>query len=140
MARISKSQQLANIHAEAMEEFDRIQSALRDERMQCLQDRRFYSIAGAQWEGPLGQQFDSKPKFEVNKIHLAVIRIINEYRNNRITVDFVSKEGAEYDALSDTCDDLYRADEQDSGAEEAYDNAFEEAVGGGFGARRLRAA
>lgn len=140
MARISKSQQLANIHAEAMEEFDRIQSALRDERLQCLQDRRFYSIAGAQWEGPLGQQFDSKPKFEVNKIHLAVIRIINEYRNNRITVDFVSKEGAEYDALADTCDDLYRADEQDSGAEEAYDNAFEEAVGGGFGAWRLRAA
>jgi len=33
---------------------------------------------------------------------------------------------------------LYRADEQDSGAEEAYDNAFEEGVAGGFGAWRLR--
>jgi LysM repeat protein len=33
---------------------------------------------------------------------------------------------------------LYRADEQDSVADEAYDNAFEEAVGGGFGAWRLR--
>ena len=36
-----------------------------------------------------------------------------------------------------TC--CFRADEQDSGADEAYDNAFEEAVGGGFGAFRLRA-
>jgi hypothetical protein len=36
------------------------------------------------------------------------------------------------------CDGLYRADEQDSVADEAYDNAFEEAVGGGFGAWRLR--
>jgi hypothetical protein len=33
---------------------------------------------------------------------------------------------------------LYRADEHDSVANEAYDNAFEEAVGGGFGAWRLR--
>jgi len=37
------------------------------------------------------------------------------------------------------CDALFRADEEDSGADEAYDNAFEEAVGGGFGAFRVRA-
>lgn len=138
MARISKEQQLANLHAEALSEFDNIQSALRDERLQCLQDRRFYSLAGSQWEGPLLDQYENKPKFEVNKIHLAVIRIINEYRNNRITVDFSSKDGEERDDLADTCDGLYRADEQDSVADEAYDNAFEEAVGGGFGAWRLR--
>lgn len=139
MARQTKEQRLADIHAEAMTEFDSIQSALRDERLQCLQDRRFYSISGSQWEGPLGDQFENKPKFEVNKIHLAVLRIFNEYRNNRISVDFVSKDGAKNDKLADVCDGLYRADEQDSGAEEAYDNAFEEAVGGGFGAWRLRA-
>jgi len=139
MARLTKEQRLAGIHADAMAEFDIIQSALRDERLQCLQDRRFYSIAGSQWEGPLGDQFENKPKFEVNKIHLAVLRIFNEYRNNRITVDFISKDGSKNDKLADVCDGLYRADEQDSGAEEAYDNAFEEAVGGGFGAWRLRA-
>ncbi|MFJ1518467.1 portal protein [Acinetobacter sp. ABJ_C1_1] len=136
---MTKKEQLATIHARAKIQFDKIQSAVREERLQCLEDRRFYSIAGAQWEGKLGEQFANKPKFEVNKIHLAVIRIINEYRNNRITVDFVSKDGSQNDELADTCDGLYRADEQDSGAEEAYDNAFEEAVGGGFGAFRLRA-
>ena len=140
MARISKEQRLAQIHAEAIIEFDDIQAALRDERLQCLEDRRFYSISGAQWEGPLKDQFDNKPKLEVNKIHLSVMRIINEYRNNRITVDFVSKEGMDDDRLADTCDGLYRADEEYSSADEAYDNAFEEAVGGGFGAWRLRAA
>jgi hypothetical protein len=120
-----------------MTQFDRIQSALRQERLQCLDDRRFYSIAGAQWEGPLGAQFENKPRFEVNKVHLAVLRIISEYRNNRISAAFVSKDGTEYDKLADTCADLFRADEQDSVATEAYDNAFEEAVGGGFGAFRL---
>lgn len=135
---ITKEQRLQGVHDEAIKQFNAIQSALRDERLQCLKDRRFYSIAGAQWEGPLGEQFKNKPRFEVNKVHLAVIRIINEYRNNRITVDFVSKDGTDNDKLADTCDGLYRADEQDSTAEEAYDNAFEEAVGGGFGAWRLR--
>ncbi len=140
MPRMTKTQHLANIHTEALARFDKIQSALFAERQQCLQDLRFYSIPGAQWEGPLGEQFENKPKFEVNKVHLAVIRIINEYRNNRISVDFVSKDGSQGGIMADVCDGLYRADEQDSCAEEAYDNAFEEAVGGGFGAIRLRAA
>jgi hypothetical protein len=139
VARLTKSERLSNVHQEALMEFDGIQSSMRDERLQCLEDRRFYSIAGAQWEGTLGEQFDNKPKFEVNKIHLSVMRIINEYRNNRITVDFVSKNGDADDQIADTCDGLYRADEEDSVADEAYDNAFEEAVGGGFGAFRLRA-
>jgi hypothetical protein len=135
---MTKDQRLANVHAEALAEFDNIQGVMRDERLQCLEDRRFYSIAGAQWEGNLYEQYLNKPKFEVNKVHLAVMRIINEYRNNRITVDFVSKDGTADDKLADVCDGLFRADEQDSGSNEAYDNAFEEAVGGGFGAFRLR--
>ena len=138
MARMTRSERLATVHQDALQEFDDIQSAMREGRLQCLEDRRFYSIAGAQWEGNLAEQFNNKPRFEVNKIHLSVMRIINEYRNNRITVDFVSKDGTSDDKLADTCDMLFRADEQDSGADEAYDNAFEEAVGGGFGAFRLR--
>lgn len=128
------------IHADAIQEFNRIQAAQRLERLQALKDRRFYSIPGAQWEGPLGELFSNKPRFEINKIHLSVMKIINEYRNNRITVDFHNKNGKKAnDKLADTLDGLYRATEQDSWADEAYDNAFEEAVGGGYGAWRLRA-
>jgi hypothetical protein len=135
---ITNDQRLSNLHSEALRQFNDIQTALRDERLQCLQDRRFYSICGAQWEGPLWDQYENKPKFEVNKIMLAVIRIVNEYRNNRITVDYVSKDGTPNEKMAEVCDGLYRADEQASVADEAYDNAFEEAVGGGIGAWRLR--
>ena len=134
----TKDARLARIHDEALRRFNTIQFALQDERRQCLDDRRFYSIAGAQWEGPLKQQFENRPRLEVNKVALSVMRIINEYRANRITVDYVPKDGREADKLADLCDGLYRADEQDSVADEAYDNAFEEAVGGGMGAWRLR--
>ena len=139
MSRPTKEERLHQVHSESLREFDKVQSALADERKQCLEDRRFYSIAGAQWEGPLGEQFENKPRFEVNKIHLAVIRIFNEYRNNRISVTFSPKDGTKNDELADTCAGLFRADEQDSGAQEAYDNGFEEGVGGGFGSWRLRA-
>lgn len=133
-----KAEKWSDVHAECMKEFDNIQSAQQQVRLECLSDRRFYSITSAQWEGGLGQQFEYKPRFEFNKVHLAVIRIINEYRNNRITVTFSPKDGEE-DDTADVCAGLYRADEKDSVAEEAYDNAFEEGVGGGFGAWRLRA-
>lgn len=138
MARKTKAQIHDGIHATALREFNSIQKSVKDERLQCLKDRRFYSVPGAQWEGDLGAQFDNKPRFEVNKAHLAVVRIINEYRNNRISVDFTSKGSASNDNLANACDGMYRADEQESTADEAYDNAFEEAVGGGMGAWRLR--
>lgn len=139
MARPTKTARLQSIHEQALAEFDRAQAACRDERMLALSDRRFVSIPGAMWEGALKEQFANKPMFEINKVMLSLIRIYNEYRNNRITVNFVSKDGEENTKLAETCNGLYRADEQDSCAQEAYDNAFEEAVAGGFGAWRLRA-
>ena len=135
----SKEARFARVHEDALTQYDDIQYALQAERRMCIDDRRFYSIAGAQWEGPWLAQFENKPRIEVNKVHGAVMRVVNEYRANRISVDFVSKDGTDSDQLADVCDGLYRADEQDSVANEAYDNAFEEAVGGGFGAWRIRA-
>ncbi len=137
MARKTKEQKLQEIHETAKAEFDASISASQDEREQALQDRRFYSVPGAQWEGVIGEQFRNRVMMEVNKVHLAVIRIFNEYRNNRITAVFSDKSGNKNDELSELCSDLYRADEQDSQAEEAMDNAFEEGTGGGFGAWRL---
>lgn len=125
------------IHEEALVRYQYIQSALRDERMQALQDRRFVNITGAQWEGALGEQFENKPKLEINKTAKSRDGIVKEYRNNRMDVSFISKDGAIDDQLADTCAKLYRADEQDSSAEDALDNAFQEAVDGGMGAWRL---
>jgi hypothetical protein len=134
----TKDEIWAGVHNEALQRFYQIESTLRDERLCSLEDRRFYSIAGAQWEGSMFRDWGNKPRIEVNKVHRGVMRIINEYRNNRISVEYIPKDGTEADELSETCNGLYRADEIDSHAEEAMDNAFEEAVGGGFGAWRLR--
>jgi hypothetical protein len=71
---LTKEERWRRVHEESMREFICSQSAVWDDRMQCLADRRFANIAGAQWEGALGQMFANKPMFEVNKCALAVIR------------------------------------------------------------------
>lgn len=120
---------------EIFKQFKQSEDATRDLREQCLEDRKFVGIAGGMWGDKFLQDFNS-PKVEINKAHLSIVRIINEFRNNRITVDFHNKLGEKIDIAS-TLDGLYRATEQHSNAEEAYDNCFNEGISGGFGALRL---
>jgi len=129
---------LREIHQEALIASKEVQEVQHEERIQNMEDRRFVTIAGAQWEGDLNDQFENKPKFEVNKIQKSLEEIKNEYKNNRITANFEPVNGDEGDTLADTCDDLYRAAERKSVAKEAYDNAFSEGVAGGIGAWRLK--
>jgi hypothetical protein len=124
------------IHQQNMIDFNRAVSGQREQRDEALKDRRFYSISGAQWEDEWGEQFENKPKIEINKTHLSIIRIINEWLNNRITVDFVPRDGTQDDDFADFLDGLYRADE-DRSTSEPQDNAFEESVGGGIGGWKI---
>lgn len=136
---ITKADRLAAVHERAVKAFDLAYCPNQDTRLACLSDRRFVYVEGAQWEGNLQNQFENRPRFEVNKILDSLMRIFSEYRENRVTVDFRAKDDAASDETADACDGLYRADEQESNADEAYDNAFDEATAGGFGAWRLRA-
>lgn len=123
-----------------------MQSAERIVRELAASDRRFCLVAGAQWEGELSAIADTytkqgKPKIEVNKTNRAITRLISEYRNNRVRVLLVARDpdaAGKNNEVADVATGMLRSDEQDSCAAEAYDNAFEEAVTGGFGAWRLR--
>lgn len=137
MAR-TKAERWQAKHAFFVQDFNDIWSAAQMERRQAVADRRFYSILGAQYEDALGEQFENTPRFEYNKVHQSVIRIFNEYRNNRISVMFRPDDADSSSETAETMTGRYRADEQKSNAQEAYDNAFEESVGGGMGAFRYR--
>jgi hypothetical protein len=126
-----------DVHTHALRRFDLSAYSTQEERESSLADRRFHSIEGAMWEDSYGEQFKNRVKLEFNFCNMAMQRLLSEFRMNRITVDFLSKTGDEGDEIADLCDGLYRSDEQDGGAMGAYDTAFEEAAGGGFGAFRL---
>lgn len=134
---ISRVEREAKVWDKAHAEFIRAYTPQSEVRLQCLEDRRFCYVPSAQWSGSLETQFENRPRFEVNKLQGSVVRIFNEYRNNRISVCFRPKDDAKNAIESDTVAGLYRSDEDLSTAQEAYDNAFEEAVSGGIGAWRL---
>lgn len=134
---MTKDERHAKVWDTAHEEFERAYTPQSEVRLQCLEDRRFCYVPSAQWSGSLETQFENRPRFEVNKLQGSVIRIFNEYRNNRISVMFRPKDNAKNAIESDLVAGLYRSDEDLSTAQEAYDNAFEEAVSGGIGAWRL---
>ena len=101
----SRDEELNEVWQEAITEFGRVQQAQQSERNQCIEDRRFATIAGAMWEDQLGRQFENLPKPEVNKIRLSINRILNEHRQNRITVNFLPADGSESD-VSEVLDGL----------------------------------
>lgn len=133
----TKKERLEDVWKKASEKFDKAYAPTQQIRLACLEDRRFCFVDGAQWSGGLGEQFENRPRFVVNKVQKAVRRIVSEYRANAMTVNFRSSDD---DSRQDDLDALrivYRSDEQYSGAQDVYVSAFEEAVAGGIGAWRL---
>src|SRR3990172_2662544 len=106
---MASDQALQDIHANMKKGFQSAYTSQSEVRLQCLEDRRFCFITGAQWENNFGRQFANRPRFEINKVHLSVIRIINEYSNNRISVTFKPKDDAANDDTAETLNGLLRA-------------------------------
>lgn len=123
----------------ALGQYHTICSAQQEERALSLQDRRFANIAGAQWEGQWGDAFANSIMVEVNKVARGTEKIVDDYRANRVTVNFrpvsdnpVDRETAE------TLNGLFLADVYESKGQQAFDCGFEEAIQGGMGAWRLK--
>jgi hypothetical protein len=94
----TKADLWATIHADAMAQFDAIYAALGPERAQCLADRRFGTLRGAQWEGDYDFQADEGddptvgvPRMEINKVKKSLKRLNSDYRSNRVSVEFRGK-------------------------------------------------
>jgi len=127
----------ATVHADALAAFDEICFAQQEERALGLADRRFVSIAGAQWEGQWGEQFENSIMVEVNKTAQGCERITTDYRKNRITVNFRAVAKGASEETAEVMNGMFRADAYASKAQQVFDNAFEEGIQGGWGAWRL---
>lgn len=132
-----KSDRLAKLHEKALKRFDAASTPQMEIRAEALIARRFIAIPGAMWDGAWGEQFENSIKVEIDKISRSVDKIENDYRQNRIVPDFRPAGGESDQDTADTLDGVWRADDYHFKAQQARDNAFSEAVIGGFGAYRL---
>lgn len=131
------SEKLDGVLRRALRRFDATVVPQIPMRQDALAARRFVEIPGAQWEGPWGEQFENSVRVEIPKIGRAVRKIETDYRENRIVPDFKPDGGESNQETANTIAGMHRADSHRFGAQEARDNAFYEAIRGGFGAYRL---
>lgn len=125
------------LHTRVLKMFDTVAMGEQEERAAALEDRRFATIAGAQWEGDFGEQFENSIKVEIDKTSQGVERIMDQYRANRSVVNFRAVDKDASEETAETLNGMFRADYYRSGGKEITDSAFEEAVLGGYGAWRL---
>lgn len=128
---------LDEVHKRAIRRFDATVVPQIPMREESLAARRFVEIPGAQWEGSWGEQFENSIRVEIPKIGRAIRKIETDYRENRIVPDFKPDGGESDQDTAATIAGLHRADSYKFKAQQARDNAFQEAIRGGFGAYRL---
>lgn len=135
---------LAKWHVQARTNFDKAWSGSQKVREKIVEAQRFVRVAGAQWEGSTNAgysfeegRFEHYPRFELNKVARECDRIISEYRQNRISVRFRPKDGQASEELAEKMNGKFRADYSETSGGEACDNAFDDAVVGGFGCFRM---
>lgn len=131
------SDKLAEVHKRALRRFDLTALPQMEVRAHALLCRRFVAIPGAMWDGEFGEQFSNSIRVEIDKVSRGLDKIIQDYRANRIVPDFRPAGGSSDQETADTLDGLFRADAYHFKSAQAWDNAFEEAAAGGFGAYRL---
>ena len=104
-------------------------------RNECLQDREFVSISGAQYERFNATAPDNIPRFELNMLAHSVDNIVKQYFSNTPTILFSSKDDR-LDAveLAEIATDRFRLDANTPSSKSARLSAFKEAVRGGLGA------
>lgn len=128
---------LDEVHKRAIRRFDATVVPQIPMREESLAARRFVEIPGAQWEGSWGEQFENSIRVEIPKIGRAIRKIETDYRENRIVPDFKPDGGESDQDTAATIAGMHRADSYKFKAQQARDNAFQEAIRGGFGAYRL---
>lgn len=128
---------LDDVHERALYSFDACALPQQELRAQSLAARRFVDIPGAQWEDIWLEQFENAPRPEVDKISVSLNKIGNDYRQNRMMVDFRPADDKADEDTADFCDGVYRADLYACKGRLAHDNAFKEGLKGGFGAWRM---
>jgi hypothetical protein len=112
-------------------------SAEAEQRSKALEDIRF--AEGDQWPPEMKQrrQLDGRPCLTINRIPQFVQHITNEERQNPTSLQINPVgSGADKDT-ADVLQGLVRHIENQSNADEAYSNAFDYAVKGGWGFVRV---
>ena len=122
---------------ELKEQFYDAYSSSQDMRDQSNEEYRFITVPGAQWEGWLESDYESRAKPQLNHTSAFCRRVHQAYLNARPQVNYSPSDEATTDEDAELLDGLYRRDLNRSGGQASIDTAVWEQKAAGFGAVML---
>jgi len=123
---------------EALEAFDEVSEAERENRKDALNDLRFARL-GEQWSDELKEQRDSeaRPCLTINKLPTYIRHVVNNGRQNRSSLLVHPVDSTADHDTADILQGLIYSIEQQSSADIAWDTALDFAVSMGWGYARI---
>ncbi|MBL4869824.1 MAG: hypothetical protein JKX72_02595 [Robiginitomaculum sp.] len=125
------------IHQTALKRFQRVEDKERSQRSLAIEDLRFAQTEDGQWDDSAIEKRRGRPRYTINRVAGAVDQLIGDQRQNRTAIKIRPVRGGATEDVAKVMEGLIRNIETQSKATNAYDNAFDEVVNGGFGGWRV---
>lgn len=126
-----------DIHKIALKRFQRAEDKERGQRRLAVEDLRFAQTEDGQWDDAATEKRAGRPRYTINRVAGAVDQLIGDQRQNRTSIKVRPVSGGATEDVAKVFEGLIRNIETQSKADNAYDNAFDESVNGGYGGWRV---
>ena len=138
MAKKKPDSETEDLHADAMDAFERIAEVEADNRETFKGDIEF-ARAGEQWPEAIRKERekDGRPCLTINKMNAFIRQVVNDARQNKPSIKCKPVDDRADVETAKVLEGLFRNIEHISNADVAYDTASENAVAGGFGYIRV---
>lgn len=133
---MAKEKSLEAVHKEALERFNSVWNAEKDQRRLAIEDMRFAHAEDGQWDEQAIEKRKDRPRYTINRIAGAIDQVVGDQRQNRTQIKVRSVSGGTDDVAKVEAG-LIRNIESVSDADSIYDAAFDEVVTGGYGGWRV---
>jgi hypothetical protein len=129
-------EELDAILKEALDRFQEVENAERDQRSLAIEDARFAHAEDGQWEENAIERRKDRPRYTLDRVSGALDQVNGDQRQNRTQIKVRPQVGGKKDVAKIKMG-LARSIENNSDATSIYDMAFDEQITSGYGGWRF---
>lgn len=137
MAKKTQAEINQDILQTALKRFNVIENKERKQRKLAVEDMKFTEVEDGQWTEDAVERRANRPRYTIDRISPAKDQLVGDQRQNRTQIKIRPVSGGADEKTAKIFSGLIRNIESQSNAENAYDAAYDEELGGGFGGWRV---
>ncbi len=134
---VKMTDEMQEIHAKALLRYGMVEDRERQQRELAIEDLRFAQTEDGQWDDNAIEKRKNRPRYTINRVAGAIDQLSGDQRQNRTQIKIRPVRGGATEDTAKVMEGLIRNIETSSKAANAYDQAYDEAVTGGYGGWRV---